>query len=316
MSHTNLEGQALPVLFLWPSNGVLPTIDPHSLAALLWIRANGYSFDMVNVDKQIQLTLGTYPSLFDPVSGLKQSFESIYQWTIFNKPTIERPSADVLALLSNFQQTFVPACIHNLWLDETNKEFSRTIYCTSIGLPSSFLFIYSKQNHARTTFNIAATKFSWQPLLNQENKLYEKAEQCLNLIDEELGRRQSQYIFGENISLVDVWVSSYLLILQYCSSKRSKLIIKLQRCVHLLAYLKRIENKFLFSNEYQKLSLLSNYNNQVISMKTKTKSLMQPNNGSISVLSVLHILSQIVSFSVFFLMLSKIGGSSSSSKLV
>ncbi|CAF0801827.1 unnamed protein product, partial [Didymodactylos carnosus] len=164
---------------------------------MLWIRAHSYSFKVVNIDKQIQLTLGTYPVLYDSVTAKKYvGFESIYTWTTLNK-SIEAPSANTLALLANFKESFIPAFMHSLWLDDSNKEKSRSICNTLIGLPTSSFFIYSKQNYARTWFNVAATKITFQQISQQENRMYEKAEQCLDLIEKELVQNNDHYVFGE-----------------------------------------------------------------------------------------------------------------------
>jgi hypothetical protein len=96
-------------------------------------------------------------------------------------------------------------------------------------------------------------------------------------------------------SLIDAWVSAYLLVLVHHATEKSRLRTLFTQHLRLVDYIKRIdEEQLLLSKERESHSLLSS---------------STPDNA-VDIVSVLHILSQIASFSIFFFMLTKIGANS------
>ncbi|CAF0927426.1 unnamed protein product [Adineta steineri] len=278
------------VLSVWPSCKHLITIDPNSLAASLWLRAQGYSCSIVNANRQLSMIFGTYPTLYDvPNNKHYVGFDSIYQYSRKLDPT-----ADELALLATFKRLFVPAFMHSQWFDDINRASYRALYHYTIGLPTSLFYIRKKFTSAQTWLNIVANKCSYSN--EQQNQIYADADKCLSIIENELARHNQPYIGGEKFSLIDTWVNAYLLVLSHHASEKSRLRTLFNQHTRLVNYVKRIDEEqfLLLTKENESHTLLSSSSSE----------------NSIDIVSILHIISQVVSFSIFFFMLTKIGANS------
>ncbi|CAF3880190.1 unnamed protein product [Rotaria sordida] len=277
------------ILSVWPNCNHLPTVDPACLAASLWLRAQGLSYSIVNANRQISMIFGTYPTLHDIVNKKHYvGFESIYEYSRTLNPT-----ADELALLATFKRLFVPAFMHSQWLDETNKASFRTLYHYTIGLPTSLFYIRKKFSSAQTWFDIIANKCSYSN--EQQNTIYADADRCLSILEDKLAKNNQQFIGGEKFSLIDAWVSSYLLVLVHFASEKSRLRTLLTQHLRLVDYIQRIdEEQLILSKERESHTHIST---------------SSPEN-SVDIVSVLHIISQVISFSIFIFMLTKIGANS------
>jgi len=278
------------VLSVWPSDKSLSTIDPNCLAASLWLRAQGFSYSMVNTNHPLSLIFGAYPTLFDKsLDKHFVGFDSIYEHSRSVKA-----SADELALLATFQRLFIPAFMHSQWLDDKNKTSSRTLFHYTIGLPTSFLLIRKKIFSAECWY-----KFATLSNINDNERsqqIYADAERCLKIFDDQLKKAEQRFLIGEKFSLIDAWVSAYLLIVLRHGSDQSVLnrMIKSQRL--LFKYVQRI-------SEEENLQLTKQRDIQ------SRLSITDAENSS-RVASILHVLSQVVSFSIFIFMLTKIGADS------
>ncbi|CAF2814590.1 unnamed protein product [Rotaria sp. Silwood2] len=260
------------VLSVWPNCNHLSTIDPTCLAASLWLRAQGLSYSIVNANRQISMILGTYPTLHDMVNKKHYvGFELIYEYSRTLHPT-----ADELALLATFKRLFVPAFMHSQWLDETNKTSFRTLYHYTIGLPTSLFYIRKKFSSAQTWFDIIASKCSYSN--EQQNTIYADADRCLSILEDKLAKNNQQFIGGEKFSLIDAWVSSYLLVLIHFASEKSRLRTLLTQHLRLVDYIQRIdEEQLLLYKERESHNHISP---------------TSPEN-SVDIVSVLHIISQV-----------------------
>ncbi len=136
----------------------------------------------------------------------------------------------------------------------------------------------------------------------------------MSIIENELVKNNQQFIGGEKyekkqffhlsisfflclirFSLIDAWVSAYLLVLIHHASEKSRLRILFTQHLRLVNYIKRIdEEQLLLLKERENSTLLSS---------------SSPEN-SVDIVSILHVISQVVSFSIFFFMLTKIGANS------
>lgn len=287
-SQNNQERENL-ILSVWPNCKHLSTIDPACLATSLWLRSQGYSFSIVNINHQLPMIFGTYPTLFDVARNKHYvGFDSVYN---YSRKT--NPSADELSLLATFKRLFVPAFLHSQWLDETNKSSFRTLYHYTIGLPTSLFYIRKKYSSAQTWLNLIAQKCSYT---NEElDRIYADADRCLTILEKELTKNNQEFISGEKFSLIDAWVSAYLLVLVQYATEKSRLRTIFIRHNRLVDYLKRIdEDQLLIIKEQDKSTLLP-------SSKTE---------DSIDIVSALHFVSQLVSFSIFCFMLTRIGANS------
>lgn len=104
-----------------------------------------------------------------------------------------------------------------------------------------------------------------------------------------------EYLTGDRFALLDAWVSAYLLVLVQHATEKSRLRTILLQHQRLVDFIKRIdEEQLVVLKELDKSSLLS----------------LSTSENSIDIVSALHFLSQLVSFSIFFFMLTKIGASS------
>ncbi|CAF1211422.1 unnamed protein product [Rotaria magnacalcarata] len=277
------------VLSVWPNSNHLATIDPTCLAASLWLRAQGLSYSIVNANRQISMIFDTYPMLHD-VANRKHyvGFESIYEYSRTLHPT-----ADELALLATFKRLFVPAFMHSQWLDETNKASVRALYHHTIGLPTSLFYIRKKFSSAQTWLEIIASKLLHSN--EQHNAIYDDAERCFSILENKLIENNQPFIGGEKFSLIDAWVSSYLLVLVHYASEKSRLRTLFIQHSRLIEYIQRIDE--------EQLSLYKERENYDLQSASSEE-------NSTDLLSVLHIISQVVSFSIFILMLTKIGAKS------
>ncbi len=96
-------------------------------------------------------------------------------------------------------------------------------------------------------------------------------------------------------SLIDAWVSAYLLVLIHHASEKSRLRTLFTHHLRLVDYIKRIdEEQLLLLKERENSTLLSPSSSE----------------NSVDIVSILHVISQVVSFSIFFFMLTKIGANS------
>ncbi len=97
-------------------------------------------------------------------------------------------------------------------------------------------------------------------------------------------------------SLIDAWVSAYLLVLIHHASEKSRLRTLFTHHLRLVDYIKRIdEEQLLLLKERETSTLLSSSSSS---------------ENSVDIVSILHVISQVVSFSIFFFMLTKIGANS------
>jgi hypothetical protein len=97
-------------------------------------------------------------------------------------------------------------------------------------------------------------------------------------------------------SLIDAWVSGYLLVLVHHASDKSQLRSLLMRYPRLVHYVKRIEHEqaAYVLKEHEKRALLS----------------ISSSDNAVDIVTLLHVASQIVSFSIFLFMLTRIGANS------
>jgi len=117
----------------------------------------------------------------------------------------------------------------------------------------------------------------------------------LSILENELAKNNQQFIGGEKFSLIDAWVSAYLLVLIHHATEKSRLRTLFTQHLRLVDYIKRIdEEQLLLFKERESHSLLSSSTSE----------------NSVDIVSILHVLSQVVSFSIFFFMLTKIGANS------
>jgi hypothetical protein len=103
------------------------------------------------------------------------------------------------------------------------------------------------------------------------------------------------FLYFLRFSLIDAWVCAYLLILVHHASEKSRLRTIFIQHLRLVDYIKQIdEEELLLLKERESHTLLSSSSSE----------------NSIDIVSILHVLSQVVSFSIFFFMLTKIGANS------
>ncbi|CAF1056901.1 unnamed protein product [Adineta ricciae] len=274
------------VLSVWPNCKNLLTIDPTCLAASLWLRTQGYSYSIVNANRQLSLIIGTYPTLHDVINKKHYvGFDAIYQYSRQSDP-----SADELALLAAFKRLFLPAFMHSQWIDETNKPSVHTLYHYTIGLPSSLFYIRQKFSSARVWFNLIRSRCSYSH--EEENRIYTDADRCLAILNNELEKHNQPYIGGEKFSLIDAWVSAHLLVLVRHTLEKSRLRTLLVRYGRLVDYIQRID-------EEQSLLLKENVTQTLLSSSSS--------ENSFDTASILYVVSQVISFSIFLFMLTKIG---------
>ncbi|UJR30683.1 hypothetical protein I4U23_018206 [Adineta vaga] len=274
------------VLSVWPNSKHLLTIDPTCLATSLWLRTQGYSYSIISANRQLAMIFGTYPTLHDVVNKKHYvGFDSIYQYSRTSDPT-----ADELALLATFKRLFVPAFMHSQWIDETNKSSVHTLYHYTIGLPSSLFYIRRKFSSARLWFNIIRNKCSHSN--EEQSRIYTDAARCLTILDNELAKHNQPYIGGAKFSFTDAWISAYLLVLVHQTSEKSQLRTLLTQHNRLIDYIQRID-------EEQLLLLKENENHTLISSSSS--------ENSVNTVSILYVISQVISFSIFFFMLTRIG---------
>ena len=98
-------------------------------------------------------------------------------------------------------------------------------------------------------------------------------------------------------SFIDAWVSGYLLVLNHHASEKSRLRILFTQHIELVDYIKRIDE--------EQLAVLKEDENSSLLLSSSSSS-----ENSIDIVSILHVISQVVSFSIFFFMLTKIGANS------
>lgn len=96
-------------------------------------------------------------------------------------------------------------------------------------------------------------------------------------------------------SLIDAWVSAYLLVLINHASEKSRLRLLFTQHIRLVDYIKRIDD--------EQILLLKEHENSALLSSSSTE-------NSVDIVSILHVLSQVVSFSIFIFMLTKIGANS------
>lgn len=133
----------------------------------------------------------------------------------------------------------------------------------------------------------------WQPIKNNWTTIFNwrKVKRKAKRFDLTLF-----FLLWQRFSLIDAWVSAYLLIVLRHGSAQSELnrLIKSQR--FLFGYVQR----------------LSDEENLLVTKQRETQSLLSITDAENSsrVASILHVLSQLVSFSIFIFMLTKIGADS------
>lgn len=98
-------------------------------------------------------------------------------------------------------------------------------------------------------------------------------------------------------SLIDAWACAYLLVLVHHASEKSRLRTLFIQHSRLVDYINRIDE--------EQLLLLSSKEREEHALLSKS-----PSENSVDIVSVLHVISQVVSFSIFVLMLTKIGADS------
>ena len=101
--------------------------------------------------------------------------------------------------------------------------------------------------------------------------------------------------FQIRFSLIDAWVSGYLLVLIHHAAEKCRLRILLTQHPRLVDYIKRID-------EEQLTGLKERESNTLFTSSSSER--------AVDIVSILHVLSQVVSFSIFFFMLTKIGANS------
>lgn len=150
-------------------------------------------------------------------------------------------------------------------------------------------------------------------LSNICSQIYADADRCLSILENELAKNNQRFIGGEKyaiekqkkirrfiinffrFSLIDAWVSGYLLILVHHACEKSRLRTIFTQHLRLVDYIKQIdEEQLVLLKERESHTLLSSSSSE----------------NSIDIVSILHVLSQVVSFSIFFFMLTKIGANS------
>lgn len=107
---------------------------------------------------------------------------------------------------------------------------------------------------------------------------------------------QEDVLFRIRFSLIDAWVSGYLLVLVHHAAEKSQLRTIFMQNARLVDYIQRIDDEQTsqLAKERDEHSLLPAISSE----------------NSVDIVSILHVVSQVVSFSIFFFMLTKIGANS------
>lgn len=107
---------------------------------------------------------------------------------------------------------------------------------------------------------------------------------------------QEDVLFRIRFSLIDAWVSGYLLVLVHHAAEKSQLRTIFMQNARLVDYIQRIDDEqtLQLAKERDEHSLLPAISSE----------------NSVDIVSILHVVSQVVSFSIFFFMLTKIGANS------
>lgn len=136
---------------------------------------------------------------------------------------------------------------------------------------------YSKINQHRIIINLSAEKSN-----NLQTNIIVKTFKCI-------------FFYLIRFSIIDAWVSSYLLVLIHYASEKSRLRTLLAHHTQLVDYVQRInEEQLLLRKERDDQPLVSPISSE----------------NPLDVVSILHVISQMVSFSIFIFMLTKIGANS------
>lgn len=253
-SRENSEvNEDLFVLYIWPGDWDLPSLDPECLTALCYLKFTNLKHEIVYEDRSFELFRNEYPQLVyknETYIGLEKILECLKKARNINFDLNDQNYANMLAQLNYFKEKFIPAFKTLCWLEEENTyTVIRYAYGKHLRFPFSLIKLRRMTQTAHNSI-LCNYRDSHIKLEQLKQQMINDAKECLNNMSNLLG--VNVFTFENQPSLLDAYLFGYLSILNKAPFLSSPLKSQLSICSNLGSLLNRIQ-KDLFSVETEEL---------------------------------------------------------------
>ncbi|XP_043601835.1 metaxin-1 isoform X4 [Bombus pyrosoma] len=233
-------------LTIWKGDWGLPSVDTECLQVLVYAKFNDIPLKINATSNPFN---GKLPILKTNDGTFNETKDIIEYFRGKNYNTEQNLSrkecAKIMAYDTMLKEKLFPALQFIWWIDEKNvNELIRPWYCKTLPFPLNFYYPGKFERQARAMLE---TLYPVEDNISIiENKVYSEAQKCLTLLSTSLG--DSVYFLGEEPTLLDAIVYSYLAPLLKAPLPNPALQNHLKACTNLMSYTSRISEKY-FSNE-------------------------------------------------------------------
>jgi len=298
MSETQNSNANQPLtIFVWPSEWGLASLDAECLTALALLKFTGIEHVVKHVDNSFQLFKNTYPQIKHgdvTLTGLDEIINYVKKINNVNADLDDINLSDMLALLSLFQKKLIPAFLDLLWIDKENTfNVFRSAYGKHLRFPLSVvkLKFLSKDAENKLTSNYKQDYVKYD---NLKTQILLDAKECLNIMSSKLD--QGTFMFENRPSLIDTFIYGYLSIIYKASFVSSPLKSHLMACTNLCSYLNRIAVAYFPAAQEEIKEDCENESRENLNLTIREKP---------DLATCLHIFTQMVSLTVFFIVISR-----------
>lgn len=198
------------VLYAWPGEWGLPSLDAECLCALSYLKFSNLKHKLVAVDGAIQLFKNDYPQLEyknETFVGLDKILERIKKEKNIDSAALsDNDYADSLALINLFKQKFVPAFNALCWMDDDNTyTVIRRAYGRYVRFPLS---VFKLRQMSKYHENLLMCQYRTLQYDSVKHHIINDAKECLNMIASRLA--ENLFMFENQPTLIDAYLFAYL----------------------------------------------------------------------------------------------------------
>ncbi|XP_076183687.1 metaxin-1 isoform X2 [Ptiloglossa arizonensis] len=239
-------------LSVWKGDWSLPSIDVECLQILTYAKFNDVPLKINTSGNPFNSPNGRLPVLRNS-SGTLDTITEIIQYFREQNYNTEyvlnrKECAKVLAYDTMLREKLFPAIQFIWWIDDKNVNESIRPWYSKI-LPFPLNIYYPIKFERQTRAMLESLYPAEDNMIVIETQVYSEAQKCLTLLSTRLG--DSEYFFGQQPTILDAIIYSYLAPLLKVPLPNPALQNHLKACTNLVQYVIRISQKY-FQNECNK----------------------------------------------------------------